>query len=293
VPGELAAPCKPHLTCNPNLGTTGECVANCSTHSLCEATNDYDACPDGESCAPITLSNDDPDSFHACRALGDSGSSRCDDNEDCIAEMHCTAEGLCANDLDLDDTCNPAAPHPQCDTSAQYCNATTLECTQYTGRGDICVRDTSITVDECNPDDTVGCIYDPDEEDTVCASQKRANGVVCLINDDCRSGLCEQIEVGGELVCFAGGESGDSCDDDPGYTEEAPNVTCGPGLLCRDSECIPMLLPGEDCEDDGAADSEICANETCSNYWNSNEYMCTDLQIPVANYGSNATCDGV
>ncbi|MBN2718625.1 MAG: hypothetical protein JXX14_22460 [Deltaproteobacteria bacterium] len=289
VAGELSVPCKLGLTCNPALDDTsngaGICVAPCSTGSLCTVDSE---CPDGQSCAPISVGNDS-NSFFACRPLGSTAAHRCDSHADCIPTSHCTASGVCAADAVEGGSCQEDEQCPE----ATYCAAGT--CTVYTLPGDVCTR-SAVTFEspECGPD-AAGCIYDATADDTICSSAKLINGEHCLADYDCASGLCEQTTVNGvpdDMVCYAGAREGDACDD-IAESLVASQTRCAPGLAC-DSEtnlCYVLATPGDLCEAEagGAPDDTICAT-TCTEAWG--EYLCDDGPVEILDGGTGVICDG-
>src|SRR5690606_17736973 len=92
-------------------------------------------CPEGLSCAPITV-GDDSTSFKACRELGATASARCDNDNDCVVNRYCNADGVCAADAAEDAACTVDG---QCPVGT-YCDDTSLVCTAYTLRGTQCDR---------------------------------------------------------------------------------------------------------------------------------------------------------
>jgi hypothetical protein len=98
--------------------------------------------------------------------------------------------------------------------------------------------------------------------------------------------------VASTFHCVAPAELGDDCDD---LFADAEFFSCGPGLLCRDDECVAQLDPGADCESEdtpGTADSAICKNEACVENWDENgfDFICSDAAIPESNGGDNLIC---
>ena len=289
VVNELSVSCKLGLTCNPALDATsngaGLCVAPCSTGSLCTVDAE---CPAGQSCAPISVGNDSA-SFSACRPLGSGATHRCDSHEDCVTTSHCNASGVCAADATAGGSCTEDAQCPE----GTFCDAGT--CAAWVNPGDACTRDaTSYEAPECGPD-TVGCIYDVTLLTTICSTAKLENGITCLADYDCASGLCEQTTESGtvdDMVCYAGARDGDACDDDPA-TFVDNQTRCAPGLECDATTnlCYALLGPGDDCETEagGAPDTTLCAT-VCSEVWG--EYMCSDGPVSELDGGTGVICDG-
>lgn len=285
--GNIAAPCKPGLTCNPTLDTSangaGLCVAPCSANSVCMA--DFE-CPEGQSCAPITVGNNST-GFSACRVLGSGATHRCDSHSDCVATSYCNASGVCAPDAaqEADCTVNEQCP------AGTYCDGV---CTAFTLNGSACIRDAATFESPQCSSTAVGCIYDDTKAGTICSTAKMANGAVCLADYDCASGLCEVLDTGAvaEQECFAGNAVGQPCDDNP-TTFASSRARCAAGLECDATThvCFKLLGPGEDCEaiNGGGPDLTVCATG-CADTWG--EYLCTDGPVDVLDGGTGVVCDG-
>jgi hypothetical protein len=275
VPGEEDAACKLGLSCHP---LQLECVNNCSEGYTCYVDSE---CPDGHSCAPLTV-GDDSTSFHVCRPLGSTGSARCDTDDDCVENRYC-ASGICAADADETEACSVDGQCPD----GTYCNDGTLVCSPYTLRGQVCVRTDAFLSEECEPA-AVGCIYDEADAQLKCASAKNGLGEGCLADYDCGSGMCEYATTGAtEMTCVAGAETSDDCDAD---TATGDALRCMPGLACVEGACQALLPAGGDCETSSAADSTLCGNSSCVEVWD--VFMCTDAPIPELAGGTGLTCDG-
>ena len=295
MPNEVELECKAGLACNPETET---CVDQCSTEYLC--TSDYE-CPEGESCAPLTVTTaSDQSLFHACRALGTSAQARCDDAMDCVSARFCSG-GNCAADDALGDAC---INHAQCEAGT-YCESSTGECTSFAQPGDECVRTAvgdTYEADACDDPSSAQamlCIYDPGDSDpgattpvivTKCTVAKLATGAECEVDYDCVSDMCELAADTDTIPsCVAGAGEGDDCDGD---TADGVALRCGPGLLCDAAGiCIAQVGPGASCEDDtGAPDSSLCLNSMCADQWES--LICSDISVPIVNGGTGVTCDG-
>lgn len=276
IPGEEHDPCKVGLTCNPS---TEVCVDNCSVETLCNADSE---CPEGTSCAPLTV-NDDSETFHVCRALGKASSARCDDANDCEADWYCSAQGVCAADVSVGDDCTVDAQCPE----GTYCS-TDSQCAAFADPGAVCIRDNvQYAAEECGP--TRSCIYSAEDANTVCSTAKLDLGIECTADFDCKSGLCERDDEGNPTNCIAGADAGDDCDDN---VNTADRVRCAPGLVCIEGACVGQRGPGEGCEAEagGAPDPLMCANGSCSEQWES--FMCTDQLVPKTSGGTGLVCDG-
>src|SRR5690606_9814026 len=112
--------------------------------------------------------------------------------------------------------------------------------------------------------------------------------------NECQDGLiCEATDdVANTYHCTVPADLGDECDD---IFNDAEFLSCGPGLICRDAECLAQLDPGADCESEdtpGTAGSEICQNSACVENWDENgfEFICSDAAIPESNGGDNLIC---
>lgn len=277
APGAEDAACKLGLSCHP-LDLV--CVNNCSEGYTCYADSE---CPDGFSCAPLTV-GDDSTSFHVCRELGSTGTARCDDDVDCVENRYCGG-GICSADADENEECGADGQCPD----GTYCNDTTLVCAPYTLRGNACVRlDGTFASEECEPA-AVGCIYDEGDAALKCSSSKNDLGEGCLADYDCESGMCEYAtSEATAMTCVGGADVEDDCDEDVA-TGDA--LRCMPGAVCFEGACRAQLPAGGDCEDSSAADSSLCANSDCVQTWD-DAFMCTDQPIPESVGGTGLTCDG-
>jgi len=283
VPGELDASCKPGLTCNPN---TLNCEEYCTLGALC---SDDLSCPEGLSCIPINV-GDDSTSFKACGALGESASARCDTQADCEERRNCTG-GRCVVDVELNDPCTRTEPAETDCASGLFCDTVTLTCETELDRGAECVRDATGWSNQCDPGAL--CIWDPElaVPAPACSVNKLALTEECELDYDCVSGLCEAATVGAAPTCVAGADAGDDCDSD---TADGENQRCAPGLSCdpTSNSCVALMVTGGSCENElGDADAAMCGNSACLERWE-DQFMCTDLAIPVESGGTGLVCDG-
>ncbi len=271
-PGSEEAACKVGLSCHP---IDLKCVNNCSEGFTCTLDSQ---CPDGMSCAPLTV-GDDTTSFHVCRELGDSATARCDDAADCVSTRYCGAGDVCASDKDAAEDCSD---HTEC-PDGMYCDVVD-GCKAHTARGAACD-----SADECDPD-AAGCLWDEEDQQNECSASKRDNGAECKVHADCASGKCEiATPTDTAKTCIAGGEEDDACDN---IVATGIEVSCGPGLACIDGTCTAQAGPGGNCEDPdtSASDDDLCKNDQCEDQWDA--LMCSDAPVPETNGGTGLTCDG-
>jgi len=283
APGDEDAQCEAGLACNP---VTLKCVAPCTRDYVCAVSatdNDY-ACPAGYGCAPIEV-DEGTDEFRACKPVGTTAAALCNSHADCAENMYCDGE-KCQNDLTLDDPCSSSY---QCATGL-FCDA--AACASYLGAGDDCTTD-----EQCGPE-SEGClnIGDPDDppdgDDYVCRTTLLSNGTRCGEDRACTSGRCEFANTAATyMTCVTGADEGDDCDDD---RADGDAQRCGPGLLCYIGECIAQAEPGTSCIDpDENPNSALCANgSTCTEAWQGETEMCSDMAVAKTNGGSGVQCDG-
>ena len=302
VPGQLDAPCKPGLSCNP---VSLKCIENCKADYVCNSSaadggNDF-ICPAGSSCVPVTVGNDST-SFKICLAIGITAGAKCNSLEDCGGGLYCAGTS-CAPRQGLGLACATATPG-NCVTG-MYCKAgTTPVCASYTGNGLTCTQTTTgIAAPECDPSTAIGCVYKWDTSlatpaaTHICSNALLANDQRCGNNFDCVSNRCEFATLAATYrTCIAGAAAGASCDatqDNGQYT------TCGVGLTCRAGQCVAQVGPGGNCESTvttGTADSTLCKAGSCdASQWTAiaaGNVMCTDSPVPALNGGTGVTCDG-
>jgi len=245
-PNEMAAPCKPGLSCDP---ATLKCIENCKADYTC--TSDYE-CPAGLSCMPITVGND-ATSFKACKAVGSVGTGgvKCDTKGDCPTGNFCDA-GLCAAQKASAIACSSAV-EGNCATG-MFCKEGATPpagvCTAYTAAGATCARAataTTIADVSCDPSTTIGCVHKGTltADEFICSSTLLANAARCTADIDCVHGRCEfAAPTSTYKTCIAGAIAGELCDSV--LTSALDGKTrCGPGLNCdpTSTKCIPSPIP--------------------------------------------------
>jgi hypothetical protein len=303
APNDEDAGCKAGLKCNPVSLT---CIANCTEGYVCNA--DFE-CPDGQSCAPVTV-GDDTTSFHVCRPLGSTAAARCDDDDDCVASRYCDGS-VCVADQTI-----PAAAGVYCDRNEQceegsFCDLSFLppDLSAIITPAEQCVGLFQPN-EGCYPFSVEGgwpsgcpvsqpyCIWDPDDARFECATARLNNGATCReptlgyqIGDaECVSGLCEVVNLADGYECTSGAGLGDDCDDD--VTDDTA-LRCGEGLYCLGGVCVAQVEAGGDCEDPdsaGTPNDNLCKNGMCEDQWDT--ILCSDAPIPESAGGTNVTCDG-
>ena len=302
VPGQLDAPCKPGLSCNP---TTLKCVDNCTAGYVCNSTaadggNDF-ICPAGSSCVPVTVGNDST-SFKVCSTIGATAGAKCNSLEDCAAGLYCAGTS-CAPRQGLGLACSTTTAG-NCVTG-MYCKAgATPVCASYVGNGLACVQATTgIASTECDPTTAIGCVYKWDTTlatpaaSYICSNAPLANDQRCGNDFDCVSNRCEYASLAASYkTCIVGAAAGASCD---AVLTAGTYTRCAAGLACLAGQCVAQVGPGGNCESTsstGTADPNLCKSNVCNaTQWTTiaaGNIMCTDTAVPVLNGGTGVTCDG-
>jgi len=297
MPGDEDAGCKAGLSCDP---VDLVCVNTCTENFPCLSNA---ACPEGFVCAPINVDEDD-ENWSACVPTGTDAGDRCDEDADCVEGWFC--DGSVCDEDDADATCDRNA---QCPTG-RYCNLNTFDstntaitaaatCDTFIQGGDPCSPPSATTgvVTGCGEDAPL-CLWDSADATWKCQAELRGAGDDCFdlgagLPSECEPGLrCELTTDGEPYTCTAGADLGDACD---ATHTDADEIDCGVGLTCKNEECVEQVGPGSDCEDpdnEGAADSTMCTNASCTDNWDENgpEFICTDAPVPESNGGDGLIC---
>ena len=261
--------CKKGFSCQEGVceekgGPTDECTTN-------------DDCDDGFICENEECVKEDEDDVikRECTSNDDCGDHKtcvgshcvvpqCTSNEDCGGDKKCvsgscrTSDGKCTADPDC--AMDPDTPNCLADGS----------CGRYVDLGQICGDSTQCKSPyKCNYTcyEELGkdASCDPDDENRICAdSMKCVNGhcnevvynvkageecndsyLFCDSSLECQNGKC--VQISGRL---------EECD-------EANNIMCDTGLICTDSQCVPIGKPCTSSKDCTTTDSFCCLEDSC------------------------------
>lgn len=284
APGDENIQCKAGLSCNP---TTLVCVESCTLGFTC-ATNNADAdlaCPAESGCAPVEVA-EGTSAFRVCTALGNSATSRCNSDLDCVATRYCDGT-VCQPDKNTTANCaaqNECAAGLHCDVN------NTGTCVNNLAAQTACTDGF-----QCGPA-SAGCL-NQGTNGFACRNNKLPNGDECGDSVACASGRCELAStVATVTTCVAGAAAGADCDTIPSDGEA---LSCRSGLLCYgetggagSGTCVLQASPGTSCDNpDQDPDDDMCANGlACADQWDLD--LCTDAAVGEANGGTGLTCDG-
>lgn len=301
MPGDEDAGCKPGLSCSPE---TEKCVAFCEEDFPCTHNSQ---CPEDFVCAPATVGNDSTQ-WKTCQSVGKNANARCDEDADCEGNRYCDGS-VCQSDKSINEGCVRDAMCESgsfCDKATSdeynYYRTPTLVCTGYFQASEPCFPSADSATSNGCASGASRCLYDAEDDGRFeCTKNLRKAGDFCNPSNvvaECAPGLsCEVVDLTSTpwiYVCTTGAEEGDDCDE---LMDDDEALSCGPGLLCYEEECIDQRQPGEDCEDPdapGYGKSALCLNSDCVENWDQNgvDWICSDAAVPVDNSGDGLTCGG-
>ena len=215
------------------IGDGGACAVEAECISaVCNLVDCPDACCPGI-CVGSTAPDRDAALGEACGDVAQCAIGSWCSNSVCLAlepaDSPCVSSAGCDYGLDCAGTprtCRalpllgePCAVDTQCRDEGQYCNATTMVCTQVGLPGDVCS-----TVARCSP------FYDCDPATMQCA-RGAAVGEACASSSDCfdygtycKADLCAPVEANGA-----------TCVND----DECAGQFCGPANTCVERPTCP------------------------------------------------------